>query len=73
MMTIVYKKVSGINIVAYNNYTAANIEKRGILITIECDIRCYTSQRTDDSNCLPPGAVYVYLCSRSISIANGTQ
>ena len=54
MMTIVYKKVPGINVVAYNNYIAANIEKGGILITSECDIRCYTSQRTDDSNCLPP-------------------
>ena len=29
MMTIVYKKVPGINVVAYNNYISANIKKRG--------------------------------------------
>ena len=34
MMTIVYKKVPGINVVAYNNYIAANIEKGGFLLPV---------------------------------------
>ena len=67
-MTILYKKVPGIDVVVYssfdvtqkpvseiyNNYIAVSIEKGWILISIECDIRCYTSQRTDHINCLQP-------------------
>jgi len=34
MMTIVYKKVPVITVVAYNNYIAANIEKGGFLLLV---------------------------------------
>lgn len=63
-MTILYKKVPGIDVVVYSSFDvtqkpvmfifAVNIEKGWILISIECDIRCYTSQRTDHINCLQP-------------------